>query len=148
MATLAPALSNQSNNTGTGAKSFASSGGVGGGSVDPKVDHTSLLAFVNSTLPAQYPRATSFPGSFVSGEVIFLLVRSVSGIEPSPPVPPSAFAKDPDGKPGVDGLFAMMDMLLDAGIDPVGVSLNEVREGNREAIGKLVGSVKAWCERR
>ena len=118
------------------------------GSQSSNVDHTGLLTFVNSTLPPQYPRATSFPGSFVSGEVIFLLVRSVSGIEPNPPVPPSAFAKDPDGKPGVDGLFAMMDMLLDAGIDPAGVSLNEVREGNREAIGKLVGSVRSWYESR
>lgn len=63
-------------------------------------------------------------------------------------MPPSAFAKDADGKPGVDGLFAMMDMLLDAGIDPAGVSLNEVREGNREAIGVLVGSVRTWCEKR
>lgn len=119
-----------------------------GTNIIPTETHKSLLSWVNSTLPPQYPRATSFPDSFVSGELIFLLVRSISGIEPSPPVPPSAFNKEADGQPGVEGLFAMMDILIDAGIDTAGVSLNEVRGGNEEAVGRLVEGVRGWCEAR
>lgn len=107
-----------------------------------------LIDWVNATLPPQYPKATSFPDSFISGEVVFLLVRGISGIEPNPPVPPSAFSRDPDGLPGVDGLFAMMDMLIDSGIDTAGVSLNEVRGGNGTAIARLLESVKGWYETR
>lgn len=102
-----------------------------------------LLSWVNANLPAQYPRAASLPGSFVSGEVIFLLVRALSGIEPNPPVPPNAFAPE-GGKPGVSGLFAMMDLLIDAGVDTVGVSLNDIREGDTESIVRLLKSVKSW----
>jgi len=106
-----------------------------------------LVGWVNSNLPSQYPRASSFPESFASGEVIFLLVRSLSGIEPKPPVPPEAFAPE-DGLPGVAGLFAMMDMIIDAGIDAVGVSLNEVRSGNAPAIARLLESVRSWATQR
>lgn len=101
-----------------------------------------ILDWVNSTLPPPFPRASALPESFISGEVIFLLVRSLSGIEPSPPVPPNAFAPDASGQPGVAGLFAMMDILIDAGIDPVGVTPNEVRSGDAAAIASLLESVR------
>lgn len=104
-----------------------------------------LVEWVNQTLPQQYPRASSLPGSFVSGEVIFLLVRSLSGIEPNPPVPPNAFAPE-GGKPGVSGLFAMMDLLIDAGVDTAGVSLNDIREGDHDSIVRLLESVKGWSD--
>jgi hypothetical protein len=104
----------------------------------------SLVQWVNSQLPPQYPRASVLPGSFVSGEVIFLLVRSLSGIEPSPPVPPNAFAAEGD-LPGLPGLFAMMDILIDAGIDTAGASINDVRLGDAEAIGRLLETIQAWA---
>ena len=110
--------------------------------------HGDLLSWVNSLLPPPYPKATSFPESFVSGEVIFLLVRSVSGIEPQPPVPPKAFAPDPDGLPGLSGLFSMMDMLIDAGVDTAGVSINEIRMGDSGGIARLVESIRAWTNER
>jgi hypothetical protein len=91
-----------------------------------------------------YPKATSLPESFVSGEVIFLLVRGLSGIEPSPPVPPNAFRPE-NGQPGLPGLFAMMDMLIDAGIDTAGVSINDIRLGESTAIARLVESIQGWA---
>ena len=109
-----------------------------------EVRYRALLDWVNSVLPKQYPRAAALPESFISGEVIFLLVRSLSSIEPNPPVPPSAFNPEADGLPGIEGLFAMMDMLIDAGIDTAGVSLNEVRTGDTKAISKLLESVQSW----
>jgi hypothetical protein len=99
---------------------------------------------VNSVLPSQYPRAASIPQSFVSGEVIFLLVRSLSGVEPQPPVPPAAFNPEADGLPGVEGLFAMMDILVDAGVDTMGVTLNEVRSGDAGAVTRLLESIRNW----
>ncbi|KAL7422543.1 hypothetical protein Q5752_003191 [Cryptotrichosporon argae] len=109
--------------------------------------YTDILAWVNQTLPPPYPKASSLPKSFTSGELIFLLVRHLSGIEPQPPVPPTAFSRDSaDG--GVEGLFAMMDLLVDANIDPVGVTLNEIRAGDAPAIAKLLRSIKAWTETR
>ena len=107
--------------------------------------YADLVKWVNSLLPPPFPKAGSLPGSFMSGEVIFLLVRSLSGIEPDPPVSPEAF-KFQDGLPGVEGLFAMMDVLLDAGVDTAGVSINEVRTGNAPAIARLLESVKGWTE--
>lgn len=107
--------------------------------------HAELLNWVNATLPAQYPRAAQFPNSFISGEVIFLVVKHLSGIEPKPPVPPSAFARDATGQPNVEGLFAMMDCVIDAGIDSAGVSLNEVRAGDPNAIATLLDSVRNWA---
>jgi hypothetical protein len=103
-----------------------------------------ILQWVNETLPPAFPRAAALPESFVSGEVVFLLVRAISGIEPSPPVPPNAFAPDAQGQPGVAGLFAMMDILIDAGIDTVGVTPNEVRSGDAEAIASLLESIRSW----
>jgi hypothetical protein len=103
-----------------------------------------ILQWVNETLPPAFPRAAALPESFVSGEVVFLLVRAISGIEPSPPVPPNAFAPDAQGQRGVAGLFAMMDILIDAGIDTVGVTPNEVRSGDAEAIASLLESIRSW----
>ncbi|ORX38457.1 hypothetical protein BD324DRAFT_620926 [Kockovaella imperatae] len=106
-----------------------------------------LVKFVNDHLPSQYPRASTIPDSFVSGEVVFLLVRHLSGIEPNPPVPPNAFAPE-DGQPSISGLFAMMDILIDAGVDTAGVSINDVRNGDSEAIARLVESVREWSRTR
>lgn len=111
-------------------------------------DNGPLLQWVNDNLPPPYPKASSLPESFVSGELVFLLVRSLSGIEPNPPIPPSAFSPESDGKPGLEGLFAMMDMLIDAGIDTAGVTLNEVRQGDVPSITKLIENIQAWQERR
>jgi hypothetical protein len=110
---------------------------------DESNESKQLVAWVNSRLPPIYPRAASIPQSFVSGEVIFLLVRSMSGIEPNPPVPPNAFAAV-DGQPGIPGLFAMMDQLIDAGVDTAGVSLADVRSGDSASIIKLLQSVQIW----
>lgn len=110
------------------------------------VDREALVDWVNEHLPPPYPKASALPDSFVSGEVIFLLVRGLSGIEPNPPVPPNAFARDPSGGPGVEGLFAMMDILIDAGIDTAGVTPGEVREGDTQAIARLIEAIKSWQE--
>lgn len=84
----------------------------------------------------------------MSGEVIFLLVRALSGVEPSPPVPLNAFAPERDGLPGLSGLFATMDILIDAGIDTVGVSINEIRLGDAAGISRLLGSIRRWTNQR
>lgn len=112
------------------------------------VDRQALLDWVNDHLPPPYPKASAIPVSFTSGEVIFLLVRALSGVEPSPPVPPNAFARDASGEPGIDGLFAMMDILIDAGIDTAGVTPGEVREGDVQGIARLIDSIKTWTEAR
>ncbi|WWC71495.1 uncharacterized protein I206_105453 [Kwoniella pini CBS 10737] len=106
------------------------------------------VKWVNSLLPQAYPRASAIPKSFISGEVIFLLVKHLSGVEPSPPVPPQAFAPDASGQPGLDGLFSMMDILIDAGVDTAGVSINDVRNGDSAQISKLLNSIRGWYEER
>jgi hypothetical protein len=106
-----------------------------------------LVQWVNSHLPPPYPKASSIPSSFVSGEVIFLLVRALSGIEPSPPVPPNAFAPE-GGLPGLSGLFSMMDILIDAGVDTAGVSINDVRSGDKGQICTLIESIRSWNNAR
>ena len=50
--------------------------------------------------------------------------------------------------PGLSGLFSMMDILIDAGIDTAGVSINDVRLGDAAAIARLLESVKGWNDRR
>ena len=102
-----------------------------------------LVQWVNEHLPPPYPKAASLPGSFASGEVIFLLVRALSGLEPSPPVPPNAFAPE-GGLPGLSGLFAMMDLLIDAGVDTAGASINDIRQGDKASISRLIESIQAW----
>ncbi|WVQ80062.1 hypothetical protein IAT38_002163 [Cryptococcus sp. DSM 104549] len=111
-----------------------------------EASHAPLIEWVNARLPTIYPRATALPASFISGEVIFLLVKHLSGVEPSPPVPPHAFAPEADGQPGLDGLIAMMDMLVDAGVGIDGVSINDVRVGDSGAIVRLLKDVKEWYE--
>ena len=115
-------------------------------SVDPQAEQE-LLIWVNAKLPPQYPKASSLPQSFMSGEVIFLLLRHLSGIEPSPPVPPNVFLPE-NGMPNVDGLFAMMDMVIDSGVDTVGVSINDIRVGDGPAISRLVGSIRNWSDQK
>ncbi|WVO14385.1 hypothetical protein L204_102018 [Cryptococcus depauperatus] len=115
---------------------------------DPAVasEGQALLEWVNTYLPIIYPRATAFPQSFISGEVIFLLVKSLSNIEPNPPVPPMAFRPDPNGQPSLDGLFAMMDMLVDAGVPIDGVSINDVKQGSPTGIIRLLKDIRGWFE--
>ncbi|WVF67433.1 hypothetical protein IAT40_002189 [Kwoniella sp. CBS 6097] len=113
-----------------------------------KNDSVELVKWVNSLLPTAYPRASALPQSFVSGEVIFLLIKHLSGIDPNPPVPPQAFAPEPNGQPGVEGLLAMMDLVIDAGVDTVDVSINDVRNGDPGQIRKLIRSIKTWNEGR
>lgn len=107
--------------------------------------HAELMQWVNTVLPQQYPRAAYFPNSFISGEVIFLIVKHLSGVEPNPPLSATAFNRDPNGQPNVEGLFAMMDCVIDAGIDSAGVSLNEIRAGDAAAVATLLDSVRAWA---
>lgn len=111
-------------------------------------EHAELLKWVNETLPPQYPRAAHFPSSFMSGEVILLLVKHLSGIEPNPPVPSSAFAPDATGLPNVEGLLAMGETVIDAGVDSAGVSLNEIRAGDVQAITHLLETVRSWARQK
>ncbi|BEI83227.1 hypothetical protein CcaverHIS002_0310950 [Cutaneotrichosporon cavernicola] len=111
-------------------------------------EQAELLKWVNQTLPPQYPRAAHFPSSFMSGEVILLLVKHLSGIEPNPPVPSSAFAPDATGLPNVEGLLAMGETVIDAGVDSAGVSLNEIRAGDVQAITHLLETVRSWAQQK
>ncbi|ADV23483.1 hypothetical protein I305_01413 [Cryptococcus gattii E566] len=105
-----------------------------------------LLEWVNTHLPPACPRATALPQSFTSGETVFFLVKSLSGVEPNPPVAPGAFDPEADGLPGLDGLIAMMDMLVDAGVKIDGISINEVRMGDTNGMVRLLKSVQNWYE--
>ncbi|EJT49524.1 phospholipid binding protein [Trichosporon asahii var. asahii CBS 2479] len=115
---------------------------------DPNPQAADLMQWVNRTLPPQYPRVAHWPNSFVSGEVIFLIVKHLAGLEPVPPVPASAFSPDQSGLANVDGLFAMMDIVIDAGIDSAGVSLNDIRAGDAHAITQLLQGVRGWAAQR
>ncbi|WVQ71946.1 hypothetical protein IAR50_001488 [Cryptococcus sp. DSM 104548] len=128
--------------------SRGSANALGGNSFHPEdtSEAPQLVQWVNEHLPDIYPRATSFPQAFASGEVIFLLVKSLSGIEPSPPVGPEAFQPDPSGQPGIEGLFAMMDMLVDSGVGIEGVSINDVRTADEAGILRLLKDVRSWHE--
>ncbi|RXK41104.1 hypothetical protein M231_01507 [Tremella mesenterica] len=105
-----------------------------------------LIKWVNSQLPLQSPKAQHIPESFINGEIIFHLTQHLTGIEPNPPVPSDAFNLDTDGHPGIPGLFAMMDMLIDSGIDTAGVSINDVRSGDVPAITRLLESIQRFSE--
>ncbi|KAE8541780.1 hypothetical protein D1P53_001953 [Cryptococcus gattii VGV] len=116
------------------------------GDAPSDIEAPQLLEWVNTHLPPACPRATALPQSFTSGETIFFLVKSLSGVEPNPPVAPGAFQPEADGLPGLDGLIAMMDMLVDAGVKIDGISINEVRMGDTNGMVRLLKSVQDWYE--
>jgi hypothetical protein len=100
-----------------------------------------LLQWVNANVPPSV-RATAFPGSFTNGLVITRLAEQLSGATET--TPDDVFAPMSNGAPSVDGLFAMMDTLIDHGFDTAGVSPGDVLGGDRAAIGRLLGSVRAY----
>lgn len=116
---------------------------------EPTPEQTELLNWVNQVLPSQYPRVANFPNSFISGEVIFLLVKHISGLELDPPVPSSAFAPDSKGMPNDEGLLAMGQMVIEAGVDNGSrLHLPDVRAGDAARITELLEIVRAWAKER
>ncbi|KAJ7847871.1 hypothetical protein B0H13DRAFT_2091141 [Mycena leptocephala] len=88
-----------------------------------------LIEWANSHLPSNL-QITDPNGPLCDGLGLLRLAESIKGRPSSPPVPDSAFPKDPSDD-NLDGLFRLFDFLLD----------NEVRMGSdkRKAIATSIG---------
>lgn len=71
----------------------------------------------------------------------------MKGRPSSPPVPDSAFPADANDEK-LDGLFKLFDFMLDNEVKMGSISINDVRQGNREKIIQMLKALKAWEEKR
>jgi hypothetical protein len=62
-------------------------------------------------------------------------------------VPDSAFPSGPNDDK-LDGLFKLFDFLLDNDVKTGSVSINEVRQGQRDKIVQLLRALKSWDDKR
>ncbi|KAG8929999.1 polar growth protein [Tulasnella sp. 418] len=104
-----------------------------------------LISWINTNLPRNAPPATDLSKSLSSGLILYRLAESIKGVPTD--VPDSVFpsASEPDK---LDGLFKLFDFLLDNDVRIGSVSINDLRQANRDKIILLVKSLKAWKEKR
>jgi len=86
-------------------------------------------------------------GSLCDGLGLLRLAESIKGRPSSPPVPDSAFPKDPSDD-NLDGLFRLFDFLLDNEVRMGSVSINDIRQGKRDKIIQLLRGLKGWEDKR
>jgi len=105
-----------------------------------------LLEWANSHLPSSM-QLTDPTGPLCDGLGLLRLAESIKGRPSSPPVPDSAFPKDPSDD-NLDGLFRLFDFLLDHEVRMGSVSINDIRQGKRDKIIQLLRGLKAWEDKR
>ncbi|KAJ7816915.1 hypothetical protein B0H14DRAFT_2374257, partial [Mycena olivaceomarginata] len=105
-----------------------------------------LIEWANSHLPSNL-RITDPTGPLCDGLGLLRLAESIKGHPSSPPVPDSAFPKDPSDD-NLDGLFRLFDFLLDNEVRMGSVSINEVRQAKRDKIIQLLRGLKGWEDKR
>ncbi|KAF8900318.1 hypothetical protein CPB85DRAFT_1439599 [Mucidula mucida] len=106
----------------------------------------SLVEWANSHLPSNL--RIKDPSTSIYGALqLFRIAESVKGRPSSPPVPDSAFPADANDEK-LDGLFKLFDFMLDNEVKMGSISINDVRQGNREKIIQMLKALKAWEEKR
>lgn len=82
-----------------------------------------------------------------AGLALFRLTEGIKGRASDPPVPDSMFPSGPSDE-RLEGLFKLFDLLLDEGVKMGSVSINEVRQGNKDKVMQLLRALKGWEEKR
>jgi hypothetical protein len=86
-------------------------------------------------------------GSLCGGLALLRLAESIKGYPCSPPIPDSAFPTDPNDDK-IEGLFKFFDFLIDNEVKIGTVSINDVRQGNREKILQILKALRGWEDKR
>jgi len=110
------------------------------------VAEISLIEWANSHLSSSL-QITDPLGPLCGGLTLLRLAESIRGKSSTPPVPDSAFPSDPNDD-RLDGLFKLFDFLLDNDVRMGTVSINDVRQGNRDKILQLLKALKNWEDKR
>ncbi|KAF8215872.1 hypothetical protein K438DRAFT_1914754 [Mycena galopus ATCC 62051] len=105
-----------------------------------------LIEWANSHLPSNL-QITDSSGPLCDGLGLLRLAESIKGKPSSPPVPDSAFPKDPTDD-NLDGLFRLFDFLLDNEVRMGSVSINDIRQGKRDKIIQMLRGLKGWEDKR
>ena len=105
-----------------------------------------LIEWINYHIPDASQKATDLSSSLATGLVLYRLAESIKG-GTAPEVPDSLFPTSPADEK-LDGLFALFDFLLDNEVKMGSVSINDVRQGNKEKLVQLVKALKTWEEKR
>lgn len=110
----------------------------------------SLLFWYNSHLPPSCEKAYGIPESFTSGKLVSRIIETYCPAESASghPAEDAIFIPQGPGEPNLEGLFTMMDKCIDEGVDTVGVSINDIRQGHAAEIRRLLVSVRDWAEMR
>ncbi|KAJ7109899.1 hypothetical protein C8R44DRAFT_678459 [Mycena epipterygia] len=105
-----------------------------------------LIEWANTHLPSNL-QITDPAGPLCDGLGLLRLAESIKGRPSSPPVPDSAFPKDPSDD-NLDGLFRLFDFLLDNEVRMGSVSINDIRQAKRDKIIQLLRGLKGWEDKR
>ncbi|KAF7307159.1 hypothetical protein MIND_00509500 [Mycena indigotica] len=105
-----------------------------------------LVEWANSHLPSHL-QIVDPAGPLCDGLGLLRLAESIKGKPSSPPVPDSAFPKDPTDD-NLDGLFRLFDLLLDNEVRMGSVSINDIRQGKRDKVIQLLRGLKGWEDKR
>lgn len=100
-----------------------------------------LVRWANSHLPTSLQVQDS-SASFFSGLALLRLAESIKG-PCSPPVPDNAFPSDPSDEK-TEGLFRLLEFLLNNGVRMGRLSINDIRHGRRDKIVTLLKALKTW----
>ncbi|THG96991.1 hypothetical protein EW026_g4932 [Hermanssonia centrifuga] len=110
------------------------------------VDEDALIEWANAHLPESlHIKGTATP--LCGGLALLRLAEDIKGKPSSPPVPDSAFPSGPNDDK-LDGLFRLFDFLLDNDIKMGAVSVNDIRQGNKEKVLQLLQALRVWEDKR
>lgn len=121
--------------------------------VSPQTNGTAniaLLQWINANLPSNTEKATSIPGSFISGKLICRVIEHIAGPDSttaSQAVSDSQF-EPVQGEPNLEGIFSAFDKCIDENVDINGISINDMRSGDAERITTLLENLRKWGEQR
>jgi hypothetical protein len=106
----------------------------------------SLIKWANTHLSSVL-QIKDTTGSLCGGLALLRIAESIKGYPCSPPIPDSAFPTDPNDDK-IEGLFKFFDFLIDNEVKIGTVSINDVRQGNREKILQIIKALKGWEDKR
>jgi hypothetical protein len=111
---------------------------------------TELIHWINANLPSTTEKATSIPGSFVSGKLICRVIEHIAGpnAATSGQIVTDAMFESIAGEPNLEGIFSAFDKCIDENVDINGVSINDIRTGDAERITQLLENLRTWGEQR
>lgn len=112
----------------------------------PQQGTDDLLAWINAHLPPATERATTIPGSFISGKLICRIIEHLSA--PTSDPAKDALFQPVGGEPNLEGIFCAFDKCIDENVDINGISINDIRSGDAERVKALLENLRKWGEQR